>query len=256
MSNLLLDERPIMVLPKLACEIGLNEAIILQQIHYWLQKSKNIEAGHKWIYNTYNAWQKQFPFWSIPTIRRTITSLEKKGVIVTGNFNKAGFDKTKWYRIDYQKLESMSRRCDQNDQTIRSIWTDGADQIDQTNTIDYTETTTETTNNSQPPTPLKGGLSLADATKEIISYLNQQAGTSYRASSKATQRFVHARLNENYTVDDCKKVIDIKVASWKDDPKMRKYLRPQTLFSNKFEGYLNEPMPAKQPPKRAKGYLF
>ncbi|WP_080946706.1 conserved phage C-terminal domain-containing protein [Limosilactobacillus fermentum] len=108
----------------------------------------------------------------------------------------------------------------------------------------------------KPPTPLKGGLSLADATKEIISYLNQQAGTSYRASSKATQRFVHARLKENYTVDDCKKVIDIKVANWKDDPKMRKYLRPQTLFSNKFEGYLNEPMPAKQPPKRAKGYLF
>ncbi|MDC6079173.1 conserved phage C-terminal domain-containing protein [Limosilactobacillus fermentum] len=89
-----------------------------------------------------------------------------------------------------------------------------------------------------------------------MSYLNQQAGTSYRASSKATQRFVHARLKENYTVDDCKKVIDIKVANWKDDPKMRKYLRPQTLFSNKFEGYLNEPMPAKQPPKRAKGYLF
>lgn len=106
------------------------------------------------------------------------------------------------------------------------------------------------------PYPLTGGDVLTSKTKEIISYLNQQAGTSYRASSKATQRFVHARLNENYTVDDCKKVIDIKVASWKDDPKMRKYLRPQTLFSNKFEGYLNEPMPSKQPPKRAKGYLF
>lgn len=106
------------------------------------------------------------------------------------------------------------------------------------------------------PYPLTGGDVLTSKTKEIISYLNQQAGTSYRASSKATQRFVHARLKENYTVDDCKKVIDIKVANWKDDPKMRKYLRPQTLFSNKFEGYLNEPMPAKQPPKRAKGYLF
>lgn len=245
--GLLIQEPPLQVLPSLAKAIGLNEAIVLQQIHYWLQKSSNIEVGHKWIYNTYNAWQKQFPFWSIPTIRRTITSLEKQGVIVTGNFNKAGFDNTKWYRIDYQKLESMSRRCDQNDQTMRSIWTDGADQNDQTNTIDYTETTTETTNNSQPPTPLKGGLSLADATKEIISYLNQQAGTSYRASSKATQRFVHARLKENYTVDDCKKVIDIKVANWKDDPKMSKYLRPKTLFGTNFESYLNEPMPTRQP---------
>lgn len=110
--------------------------------------------------------------------------------------------------------------------------------------------------NINPQPPLKGGLSLADATKEIINYLNQQAGTSYRASSKATQHFINARINENFTVDDFKKVIDIKVANWKDDPKMSQYLRPQTLFSNKFEGYLNEPMPSKQPPKRAKGYLF
>ena len=83
--------------------------------------------------------------------------------------------------------------------------------------------------------------------QEILDYLNSKAGTSYRASSKATQRFINARLNENYTVDDFKKVIDIKVANWKDDPKMSKYLRPQTLFSNKFEGYLNEPMPTMQP---------
>lgn len=243
MSNLLLDERPIMVLPKLACEIGLNEAIILQQIHYWLQKSKNIEAGHKWIYNTYNAWQKQFPFWSIPTIRRTITSLEKQGVIVTGNFNKAGFDKTKWYRIDYQKIESMSRRCDQNDQTMRSIWTDGADQNDQTNTIDYTEITTETTTNNNKDQAQPDHAPY----QEILDYLNSKVGTSYRASSKATQRLVKARVNEGFKVEDFKKVIDIKVAAWKNDPKMSQYLRPATLFGTKFESYLNEPMPTRQP---------
>lgn len=83
--------------------------------------------------------------------------------------------------------------------------------------------------------------------QEILDYLNSKAGTSYRASSKATQRFIKARLNENYTVDDFKRVIDIKVANWKSDPKMCKYLRPQTLFSNKFESYLNEPMPTMQP---------
>lgn len=97
------------------------------------------------------------------------------------------------------------------------------------------------------PSPLSGGDGLTSKTKEILDYLNQQAGTSYRASSKATQRFVHARLNENYTVEDFKKVIDIKVANWKDDPKMSKFLRPSTLFGTKFEGYLNEPMPNIQP---------
>lgn len=249
--GLLIQEPPLQVLPSLAKAIGLNEAIVLQQIHYWLQKSSNIEVGYKWIYNTYNAWQKQFPFWSIPTIRRTITSLEKQGVIVTGNFNKAGFDNTKWYRIDYQKLESMSRRCDQNDQTMRSIWTDGADQNDQTNTNRLPDTTTETTTED-----ILSGKSDHIPYQEIMSYFNQQAGTSYRASSKATQHLISARTNEGFTVDDFKKVIDIKVANWKDDPKMSKYLRPATLFGTKFESYLNEPMPAKQPPKRAKGYLF
>ena len=241
--GLLIQEPPLQVLPSLAKAIGLNEAIVLQQIHYWLQKSSNIEVGHKWIYNTYNAWQKQFPFWSIPTIRRTITSLEKQGVIVTGNFNKAGFDNTKWYRIDYQKLESMSRRCDQNDQTMRSIWTDGADQNDQTNTIDYTETTTETTTNNN-----KGQAQPDHAHyQEILDYLNSKVGTCYRASSKATQRLIKARSNEGFKVEDFKKVIDIKVAAWKNDPKMSQYLRPATLFGTKFESYLNEPIPTRQP---------
>lgn len=83
--------------------------------------------------------------------------------------------------------------------------------------------------------------------QEILNYFNQQAGTSYRASSKATQRLINARTNEGFTVEDFKKVIDIKVAAWKNDPKMSQYLRPATLFGTKFESYLNEPMPTRQP---------
>ena len=83
--------------------------------------------------------------------------------------------------------------------------------------------------------------------QEILDYLNGKAGTSYRASSKATQRLIKARANEGFEVADFKKVIDIKVAAWKDDPKMSQYLRPATLFGTKFESYLNEPMPNRQP---------
>lgn len=248
--NLLIDEPPLQVLPSLAKELNsVDKAIMLQQIHYWSLRSTNIHDGHKWVYNTVKSWHDQFSWLSEKTVQRYLKQLEDDSYLITSNFNKAKFDRTKWYRINYDKM--TSRRGP----TVPTSGTDSSEAKGLTD-LTYTRDYTETTNNSQPPTPLKGGLSLADATKEIISYLNQQAGTSYRASSKATQRFVHARLKENYTVDDCKKVIDIKVASWKDDPKMSKYLRPQTLFSNKFEGYLNEPMPTKQPPKRAKGYLF
>ena len=74
----------------------------------------------------------------------------------------------------------------------------------------------------------------------IVAYLNQKAGTSYRHTTRKTRDLIKARWNEGFRVDDFKKVIDIKVAEWKDNPKMSKFIRPETLFSNKFEGYLNQ----------------
>ncbi|MED3782831.1 DnaD domain protein [Geobacillus stearothermophilus] len=107
MSKLLLDEKPLVILPSLAKEIGLNEAIILQQLHYWIQESNNERDGHRWVYNTYEDWQKQFPFWSIRTIRRTIKNLENKGIVISDYLNSMKIDKTKWYRIDYERLEEI-----------------------------------------------------------------------------------------------------------------------------------------------------
>ena len=60
MGRLLLNEQPLVVLPELACKIGLNEAIILQQLNYWINKSTKTYDGKQWVYNTYNDWQKQF----------------------------------------------------------------------------------------------------------------------------------------------------------------------------------------------------
>ena len=108
MSRLLINEPPLQVLPSLAKEIGLNEAIMLQQMHYWLLKSANEFTGVKWFYKTLEEWQTEFPFWSAMTIRRTLGSLEKQKIIKIGNFNKKKFDKTKWFTIDYQRV---NRRC-------------------------------------------------------------------------------------------------------------------------------------------------
>lgn len=75
--------------------------------------------------------------------------------------------------------------------------------------------------------------------QSILAYLNQQAQTAYRATSKATQQLIKARFNEGFTEQDFYKVIDNKVATWLNN-EFAKYLRPQTLFGTKFEGYLNE----------------
>ena len=74
----------------------------------------------------------------------------------------------------------------------------------------------------------------------IINHLNTVCGTQYKHSSKATQRHIKARWNEGYRLEDFQAVIDIKAAQWKKDKDYSKYLRPQTLFSPKFEAYLNE----------------
>ncbi|HHQ1586989.1 TPA: DnaD domain protein [Staphylococcus aureus] len=141
MNKLLIDDYPIQVLPKLAELIGLNEAIVLQQIHYWLNNSKHKYDGKTWIFNSYPKWIEQFPFWSESTIKRTITSLEKQNLLYVGNYNKAGFDRTKWYSINYFELDILvTRASGQNDPTMRSKWHDGRGQNDPTNTIDYTET--------------------------------------------------------------------------------------------------------------------
>lgn len=75
--------------------------------------------------------------------------------------------------------------------------------------------------------------------QEIIQYLNEKANKKYRASSQKTKKHIRARWKENNRVEDFKRVIDNKCASWMGGD-MEKYLRPETLFGTKFEGYLNE----------------
>lgn len=101
----LTDESPLILLPKLATILGLNEAIILQQLHYKLLNSPIRKNGHKWYFHSYSKWQEVFPFWSECTIKRTFLRLENQGIIVsTQKYNSMRVDKTKQYRIDYEML--------------------------------------------------------------------------------------------------------------------------------------------------------
>lgn len=245
MSRLLIDEPPLQLLPSLARELGLNEAIMLQQMHYWLIKSSHEFEGVKWFYKTLEDWQTEFPFWSTMTIRRTLTNLEKQKVIRVGNFNKKKFDKTKWYTIEYQ---CMNRRCVQNEQTMCSSCTDGCAQSEQTYTREYTETTTE--NNGSKEKPLK--VVWTEETKHIIDYLNKRTGKKYSVKTKKTAQLIHKLLDNGFTVEDFERVIDIKCSQWLNNDKMNQYLRPRTLFSEKFEDYLNE-APARTKQQGASG---
>ena len=111
--KLLINEEPIPLLPSLAMKVGLNAALFLQQLHYRLNISKNIRDGHKWVFNTYDDWIEEFPFWSLNTIKRITYDLEQKGYLIsTSKHNKMKIDNTKWYRIDYEKLPSSYKQSE------------------------------------------------------------------------------------------------------------------------------------------------
>lgn len=107
MSSLLINEPPLQVLPSLAVAIGLNEAMLLQQLHYWTLRGQPSEDGHVWVYNTIEQWREQFPFWSPDTIARTLKSLRGQHVVVAERRSPNSFDKTLYYRIDRQVLDSL-----------------------------------------------------------------------------------------------------------------------------------------------------
>lgn len=134
MTQLIIDENPLLIAPKLATIIGLNEAIVLQQIHYWInifkqtQDEHHFQEGEWWVWNTGSEWQENFPFWSECTVRRVLDNLrnsytskenDKKvtrgPLVVVGNFNKKGYDQTLWYRVDYEevaRLEAILSNCE------------------------------------------------------------------------------------------------------------------------------------------------
>lgn len=85
----------------LAVKIGVEKATLMSNLHYWLDWSKanhkNMHDGFFWTYNSSTAFAKLFPYWSSKKIANMLRSLEDDGYLLSGSFNKAGYDRTKWY---------------------------------------------------------------------------------------------------------------------------------------------------------------
>lgn len=117
---------------------GLGKAIVVNQLNYWLNLNEkthhNYKDGHYWLYFSYSNWIKEdFKFWSVKTLQRILTSLENCGVVIsTSEYNRWKIDNTKWYRIDYERLQEIidmvyERDCasGQLDQTVKTDCPDG-----------------------------------------------------------------------------------------------------------------------------------
>lgn len=248
MHSLLISEPPLQVSPTLAARIGLNNAIFVQQLHYWLLKSKNVYEEKLWVYKTLDEWIEQdFPFMSKSTLKRTINDLKKRDLIITKTFNKMKIDKTNWYTINYNNEELKDNKrltfpWGQNEPSRGSKRTDVLVQNEPTNNQrihrDNIYSPDNSFDGSSEEKPKQ--VVMTNEHKIAIDYLNQKAGTRYEYNSTKTLTLLNTLFRKGYSVEDIKKVIDIKCKEWLPKETMKKYLRPRTLFGNKFEDYLNQ----------------
>lgn len=146
-SKLLLDDPPLVVQPQLAVAIGLNEAIVLQQVHYWIEQNRranrHIVDGCVWTYNSVPEWVSQFPFWSERTIWQTLKNLRKSGLLIAEMHAKDKRDRTLWYTISYQEFEKLTTETAEAASPIPQDLRDASLQ-DLRDVYKETETSTET----------------------------------------------------------------------------------------------------------------
>ena len=260
--SLLMPSRPIVINPDLAYSIGLNEAIALQQVNYWLKETTSgLERdGVRWIYNTNEQWLEQFPFWSESTLKRTFTRLKNLGVLKVEQLNKSQRDMTNYYTINYESelldevkvTKSKSSKCTlpsgQNEpmeevKVARSIGSKRTALIRSKCTDVLTENTTEnTTDIKNPICPVAPQpdpeVLITDNAILVLTHLNQVSGSRYQ-KSKTSLENIRARLREGYSVHDLQLVIDLKHEHWSGNDDQYQYMRPETLFGpKKFESYL------------------
>ena len=207
---------------KIAKALGLNNAVLIGELarkwNYWTINNGLTDDGYFFITQqeieddtTLSKYQQNVCFKQLMELG--IISIEQKG----------GTQRTNYYRINEQELANYLDFHSQK--TLLSI----------SEKLDYGKSKNSTfiTNTKNTNT------AITKTVYEIVEYLNRITGSRYKANTPTTVKLIRARLKEGYTADDFKYVIDLKYKEWKDSD-MAQYLRPQTLFGNKFESYLNQ----------------
>lgn len=236
---------------EVAKKYGIVPAILLENLYWWIEKNtangRHYFDGHNWTYNSAKAFERQFPYLTRRQIGYALKSLEDNGLIITGDYNENRCLRTKWYAITkegYSILQNCQMQVTNLSNASTGIYiinTSSCTDINETDINTPINAPTEndkTASDDAAPAAPKGGVS--ETIKTVISYLNEKTGKRFSPKSAMAVRHITARLKEGYALEDFKAVIDKKVAAWKGDERMAQYLRPETLFGSKFDGYLNE----------------
>lgn len=229
-----------------AMKVGVNAAIILEQFDFYIAKNRangrHYHDGRYWTYNSVSAFKDMYPYMSEKSIRTAISKLVDGGYVLVGDYNKNRYQRPKWYSVTDEGYRLLDESYRPKGQHVLPETAERDTQNGNSHNVSnsYSSTSSSYTNGELPNRGKKSDAFERDL-KAIIDYFNERCGTRYTYRNQSVNKMIHARLSEGFTVDDFRTVIDIKASKWKNDPRMRDYLRPTTLFSpTHFEAYLNE----------------
>lgn len=240
---------------EIAEEYGIPSAIILQQIAEIIQENERNGVpkvdGKTWACQSSYELARKLPYFTDRNIRRTLASMVEAGLLQKRDPSDNSMDHSIMYTFTDKAREGVGQNVRDVGQNVRSIGQNVLPNKPQSGQgLEETSTNREEADSAEPRIYIDNIHIVSDkdnntdkhtdknsiVRKEIIEYLNHRAGTHYRDGAIA-QKHINARLNEGYTVEDFQKVIDSKCAEWLGT-EYAKFLRPETLFGTKMDGYL------------------
>ncbi|HHA6636043.1 TPA: conserved phage C-terminal domain-containing protein [Staphylococcus aureus] len=203
-------------------------AALLNQMIYWSDRTSRKDG---YFYKSYNEWFEELHLTEYQ-VRRATNKLKSFGFVET-DLKKANGAPTLHYKVDTKEVSEWILKKLKNG-NLRNLRMD-SEETQESLTEITTEITTKTTNNN-----ILSGNPTRIPYKEIIDYLNEKTGKKFSHKSKANQKLIQARFNEDNSKEDFFTVIDNMTSQWKGNSKMDEYLRPKTLFSGNFDNYKNQ----------------
>lgn len=213
--------------------IGIEAGFLLTTL---IEASDGLANEDGWFYKTSLSLEEETGL-SNHKQSKIIEELTKLGILEQEN---KGMPMKRYFRINFQKIEELVFKKDlkNSNTSIKENEKQGFKNFESKDLKNSNACIEKISNNKEY---INNNLNkeLNNIYKEAVDYLNEKAGTKYKSSSKNTTKHIKARINDGYTLEDFKSVIDKKCSEWLNTD-MEKYLCPDTLFGSKFEKYLNQ----------------
>ena len=214
--------------------IGIEAGFLLTTL---IEASDGIANDEGWFYKTSPSLEEETGL-SNHKQSKIIEELTKLGILEQEN---KGMPMKRYFRINFQKIEELVFKKDSKNlkSSIEENEKQGFKNFESKDLKNSNASIEKISNNKELNNNNLNKELNNNIYKETVDYLNEKAGTKYKSSSKNTTKHIKARLNDGYTLEDFKIVIDKKCSEWLNTD-MEKYLCPDTLFGSKFEKYLNQ----------------